>query len=249
MRWLEIGAALCATAALALAQVAAANADGTTLPEAMGSPFDSGRWMAGFHAGYAFPFAIDPSKTDVTESEFVALVPRLSVGITDPFGGDRWYRGNLEMGFEGHFLIQTQPHSGYFAGGSLLARLNALAFERRRFVPFFEIGLGIGHLEFDLERRADGFNFVLQSAVGTHWFFSPRAAVTAQFRYHHISNAEIQEPNVAIDSGLVLLGITVPLEGRRTRRDDEGLSRALRVLPDRDPPGVVTSNRIGPSIG
>ena len=116
----------------------------------------------------------------------------------------------VELALEGHFLFQTTPHSGTAWGASLLVRYNFLANDR--FVPFIEIGGGIIDLDFGLDSRADGFNFVLQSSLGVHWLVWDRAAVTAQWRYHHISNGRITEPNVSIDSSLFLIGMTFFLD-------------------------------------
>ena len=82
-------------------------------------------------------------------------------------------------------------------------------------MPFLEVGIGIGHLDFGLPSRADGFNFALQSVAGVHWFVWERAAITVQWRFHHLSNGKIREPNVAIDSSLFLIGTTFALDGLR----------------------------------
>ena len=213
IRAIATALAICTTANFAAAETLPAESGASDPVDA--SPFGEGRWLASFHAGYALPFQFDDANTGVEDSEFVALIPRASLGLTDPFGGDRWYRGNLELGLEGHFLIQTRPHAGSFAGGTLLARYNWLAAEQRHVVPFLEVGIGIGHLDFGLPSRADGFNFALQSVAGVHWFVWERAAITVQWRFHHLSNGKIREPNVAIDSSLFLIGTTFALDGLR----------------------------------
>lgn len=172
--------------------------------------FGEGCWSLGLNGGYAIPFKFDDADTQVEESAFAALIPRGAVGLTDPFFGDAWYRGNIELGFEGHFLFQTTPHSGTAWGASLLLRYNFLA--KERIVPFVEIGGSVIDLDFDLDSRADGFNFALQGGIGVHWFQWERAAITAQWRYHHISNGRVNEPNVSIDSSLFLIGTTFFLD-------------------------------------
>ena len=172
--------------------------------------FGEGCWSLGLHAGYAIPYHFDDANTQVEDSAFVALIPRAAMGLTDSLSGSGWYRGNIELGFEGHFLIQTTPHSGSAWGASLLLRYNFLANDR--FVPFLEIGGGLIHLDFGLDSRADGFNFALQSSVGLHWLAWDRTAITAQWRYHHISNGLVDEPNVSVDSSLFLIGTTFFLD-------------------------------------
>jgi len=173
--------------------------------------FGEGCFNLGFHAGYGIPFHFDDANTQVEDSFIVALIPRGAVGLTGPPSGDQWFRGNLELGLEGHFLIQTEPHSGWAWGASLLLRYNFLANDR--FVPFVEVGGGLIDLDFDMDPpRADGVNFVLQGSVGVHWLVSKRTAITAQWRYHHISNGRVNEPNVSLDHSLFLIGTTFFLD-------------------------------------
>lgn len=176
------------------------------------SPFAAGRWLVGASAGYAWPFALYDGTSDVEDSAFVAILPRAALSLTDPLAGRSWIRGNLELGMEGHFLIQTQPHSGSAYGFALLGRYNLLALESRGIVPFVELGVGIVDLDFGLERRADGANFIIEGGAGLHWFAWERTALTIQWRYHHISNGRIEDPNVGVDSGLALVGFTVALD-------------------------------------
>ena len=171
--------------------------------------FGEGCWSVAFYAGYGIPFKFDDANTQVEDSAFVALFPRGAVGLTDALG-DGWYRGNIELGLEGHFLIQTTPHSGSAWGASLLLRYNFLA--NGRFVPFLEVGGGLIDLDFDLDSRADGVNFALQGGVGLQWLVWDRAAITAQWRYHHISNGRVNEPNVSVDNSLFLIGATFFLD-------------------------------------
>ena len=100
--------------------------------------------------------------------------------------------------------------SGFAWGASLLIRYNFLANDR--FVPFLEVGGGLIDLDFGLDSRADGFNFALQGGIGVHWLLWKRASITGQWRYHHISNGRINEPNVSTDNSLILIGLTFFLD-------------------------------------
>ena len=54
-----------------------------------------------------------------------------------------------------------------------------------------EVGVGITHLDFDLADQRDGFNFLLQGGAGAHWFILKRIALTAGWRFLHISTDEV----------------------------------------------------------
>jgi hypothetical protein len=63
------------------------------------------------------------------------------------------------------------------------------------------IGSGAGYLDADLDYQRDGFNFLLQGGVGCRlgdW--------RADLRFHHISNAQLRQPNSGLNEVLILVG-------------------------------------------
>jgi hypothetical protein len=40
-------------------------------------------------------------------------------------------------------------------------------------------------------------------------FLTPRLAISAGYRYQHISNARIRDPNLGVDTRSVLIGLAV----------------------------------------
>ena len=173
-------------------------------PEA--SRFGFGQWYAGLSAGYAVGIEHTESNQDVDDVRYVATMANLGVGITDPMGGDAWYRGNVDLIGQGFGLIETEPRSGWAAGGGLLLRYNWLRNER--FVPFVNIGAGLLHLDFDLRSQRDGFAFLLEAGAGSHFFVAPRWSLTAEYRFQHISNARTRMPNHGTNANAFLLGTT-----------------------------------------
>ena len=146
------------------------------------------------------------SGEDAAEVRFTGLVPRYGLGLSDPVAEDAWYRGNLELLLEGALLVATEPKGGFLGGASALLRYNFLAW--RRVVPFVELGAGVAWLELDLESQSDGLSFTPQGGLGFHWWLSPRAALTASWRLHHVSNAGIGDDNVGINESLFLVGFS-----------------------------------------
>jgi hypothetical protein len=111
-------------------------------------------------------------------------------------------------------LLNTDPRFGVAGNASLLGRYHLLppALRGGRLVPYAELSLGIGGLDFDLDQQDDGFNFFLQGGVGAQWLLSRRTALGAGWRYHHISNAGTRRPNIGINSHLFLFGLSVFLD-------------------------------------
>jgi opacity protein-like surface antigen len=158
-------------------------------------------------AGHGFGLSVAGSDgSELEDLEFVALVPRLGIGLTDPLGEASWWRGNLELLIEGALLFEHVPNRGFAGGGGLGLRYNFLGLER--VVPFVEGGAGILGLDFDLDHQSDGLNFGLQLGAGLHYGLSRRTALTMEWLFHHISNAGIHEHNDGINDALLLIGVS-----------------------------------------
>jgi hypothetical protein len=63
------------------------------------------------------------------------------------------------------------------------------------------VGTGAGVLNAGLDRQSDGFNFLLQGGLAYRW-----KNWRAEARIHHISNAQLRQPNSGINGALFLIG-------------------------------------------
>lgn len=171
--------------------------------------FKLGGQEIGIAAGYGFaiPIGNTGDYEDLRDQQYVYVAPRWGIGISGPIGEDAWYRGNFELLGEGTFLVQTEPKEGFAGGFTALLRYNFLP--DGPFIPFIEVGAGILSLDFDLNNQSDGLNFTVQAGLGFHYFIADRTALTGEWRYNHISNADIDGPNVGIHSSLFLIGVTI----------------------------------------
>lgn len=177
------------------------------VPVSPSSLFGLGKQEIALAAGYGFGLPIGGSKgTESEDVQYAYLAPRWGIGISNPLGGDAWYRGNFELLVEGSFFFNHEPKSGTAAGGAAILRYNFLSGDT--FIPFLEAGAGIISLDFDLDTQADGLNFTTQGGLGFHYFFSERTALTGGWRFLHISNAGINSPNVGINTSLFLVGVS-----------------------------------------
>ncbi len=193
-------AALAAGAARAEEAAAAGEADA----------FASGALQLGLTGGHAWGFG-DPFSSEDTENEELRLVlvaPSLGIGISELWGRDHWYRGSFALFGEGQFWWNREPREGFGGGFGLLLRYQLLAVSERGIVPFIEGSAGLAGIDFDLHSQRDGFNFLLQAGAGAHWLWLPNSALSAGYRYHHISNAGSRRPNSGINAHLIHLGIT-----------------------------------------
>jgi len=166
-------------------------------------------WSIG--GGYGLGVGLGGSNNgNIKETRYATVIPRWAVGLTDHLAEGSWYQGNLDLLVEAPAIFQYRPQHGFAGGGTLLLRYNFLRL--KQVVPFLEGGAGLVGTDLDLKDQADGFNFSLQGGLGFHFFVQPRLALTAEARLHHISNANLRQPNSGIDDCLFLLGASFFLE-------------------------------------
>jgi len=178
-----------------------AGENGAAAPD---SPFRRGTHEISLGAGWGTGLDVGAAESD--RVELATVIPRWGVGLTDPLGGDAWYRGQLSLLLEGAYLDTDEPNDGHAAGASLLLRWHFLGLEP--VVPFVDAGAGIVDLDLDLRDQEDGFNFTLHGGAGAHYLLTPRWALTFEARLHHVSNAGLDEPNDGINTVQALGGVT-----------------------------------------
>jgi len=165
---------------------------------------DGERWSVGLAGGWGFALPFPDPDDDTTDSRLVSIAPRWARPVrafTEGSAAD----GRLDLGVEGTLLLQHGPQDGWAAGGKLLLRYD---FDGRgRFRPYLEAGLGALHLDFDFDEQSDGFNFSIVGGAGLRWPLSRTLVLDTGLRFHHISNAGTQLPNVGLN--LLILGVGV----------------------------------------
>lgn len=153
--------------------------------------------------GYGKAHAIFGTQDD--RRQYVILNPRWGIFLTDVVGKIP-YKGALELLFEPIAMFQFEPEKRYAVGLSALFRYNF--WTGSKVTPFFDAGAGILQTDFGLPEQGSNFNFQPQVGVGLHLLLQSGTALTFQYRFHHISNASIADPNLGINSSLFLIGIS-----------------------------------------
>jgi lipid A 3-O-deacylase len=119
---------------------------------------------------------------------------------------DKWYCGNWEIIGEVFAGGQFRPSAAYLVGAAPILRYN---FTRsHRLVPFIDLGGGVIATDIRDGDLSTTFEFNLQGGAGLHYFFRGNFALTAQYRFIHLSNAGIEFPNLGVNSSTLLLGIS-----------------------------------------
>jgi hypothetical protein len=108
-------------------------------------------------------------------------------------------RGNFELVQEGFGARIFRGPGNYIAGETLWLRYNFVP-PRWRVLPYAQGGAGF--VVTNINHRYDGqdFNFNLDLAPGVRWFIASRCALNLEYRYQHISNANLGSKNLGINA-------------------------------------------------
>ncbi len=160
----------------------------------------------GVSFGYGVGFQVGAPNPELEDTRFIVLSPRLGILSSNPLGEGRWYESNFQLLAEATLLTQHEPKKGVAGGGGLLFRMNFLgARERYALVPYIDYGMGMVSLDFDLRDQDDGWAFTLLVGAGLRRMLDDRSAVSLEWRYHHISNADTHGENHGINTHIFAL--------------------------------------------
>jgi opacity protein-like surface antigen len=168
------------------------------------NPFQKGLFETSLGGGAMFspfPVGLDRPTLDYTLTE-----AQLGYMLTD-VSGPVFCRGNLEAvgGVFGGGIFEGDGN--YVAGTTLWLRYNLVP-RGSRFAPFLQAGAGL--TETDLNRRLEGqsFNFNLNLGIGARYLFARNWSLNLEYRYQHISNANMSSHNQGVNADGPMLSVS-----------------------------------------
>jgi lipid A 3-O-deacylase len=114
-------------------------------------------------------------------------------------------RGNVELVgelFAGGVFV---GHGNYVGGITLWGRYNFVQPDWK-IVPYLQLGAGCGATDIDQRVIGQVFQFNLNAAVGMRYFIKHNVALTAEYRFQHLSNANTGIKNLGINAQGAMLG-------------------------------------------
>jgi lipid A 3-O-deacylase len=120
-----------------------------------------------------------------------------------------WYRGQFEHVVELPLHLAVDPITRIMTGGNLLAKWNFTGVKDRRLLPYIFAGGGVLFVDLGLPTMGSRLDFSYGAGTGLQYLIRKGLAVSAEYRYHHISNAGTAEPNEPLNSSKILFGISV----------------------------------------
>jgi opacity protein-like surface antigen len=182
---------------LNLAAGESARADDPALPQAsIESRFDAGAWEGTVNEGILFsPFLATHNRPTL---DYELTEVQLGYMLT-PVRGTCFWRGNVEV--VGSVLDGwiVDGRGTYVAGATAWLRYNFVPVAPR-LVPFLQAGAGVTSTDLDRRLEGEDFNFNLNLGAGLRYFVTPKWSVNLEYRYQHISNANLSNRNVGVNA-------------------------------------------------
>jgi len=111
----------------------------------------------------------------------------------------------LGLVVEGTFFYYTEPQETIGVGLSPLLRFDL---KLGYLTPYLQGGVGILWTDLDVHELGQEFNFTPQGEAGLEFPLSQGYAFSVGYRYHHISNAGLNERNGGINTNLIVVGLS-----------------------------------------
>lgn len=140
-----------------------------------------------------------------TQVETVDLILRYGHFLSAEAGKGHWYQGRHELLVELPYHLAVDHDGRSMTGGYLLGSWKFTGGER--LVPYVFAGGGVLYVDLGLPTMGSRLDFSYQGGSGVQYFLGKELALTAEYRYHHVSNAGTAEPNEPLNSSKFLLGI------------------------------------------
>ena len=131
---------------------------------------------------------------------------QLDYMLTDVSGPSLW-RGNWEVASGAFGGTAFDGVGDDIAGATVWLRYNFVP-RQSRFAPYLHAGAGLTYS--DINRRLVGqdFNFNLDLGAGVRYLLSSHWSVNLEYRYQHISNANMADRNLGVNAHGPMLAVS-----------------------------------------
>jgi lipid A 3-O-deacylase len=159
----------------------------------------------GFLTGYGVTHKyFGATRTQVQTWDAIA---RYGWFLTDEIGKGNWYQGRHQLLVELPYHMAVDHDARSMVGGYLLGSWKFTGLDR--FAPYVFAGGGILFVDLGLPTMGTRLDYSYQAGSGVQYFIRPDLALTAEYRYHHISNAGTANPNEPLNSSKFLFGLSI----------------------------------------
>ncbi len=115
-------------------------------------------------------------------------------------------KGILEFQIEPFLSPVLGPKTNLETGVSLMFKYGFPLTER--LMPYIKLGAGPSYMTLHTKEQGTQFNFVDTGVAGLSWMIKDDISIDCEYRYRHLSNCSIDDPNGGINTQAVLMGFT-----------------------------------------
>jgi hypothetical protein len=99
------------------------------------------------------------------------------------------------------------PNNNVEVGNNFAIKIGFLP-ETSKFQPYFKGGSGPMFMSLHTHEQGSQFNFNDFAGLGLHYFFKKSVALTLEYRFRHVSNANLTERNKGLEGEFGLCGMS-----------------------------------------
>ena len=136
------------------------------------------------------------------------MIARYGHFLSGMVGEGHWYEGRHELFTELPLHVSVDHDGRVMTGGYLLGSWKFTSLSERGLYPYAFAGGGVLYVDLGLPTMKRRLDFSYQGGTGIQYLLGRDWALTAEYRYHHVSNAGTGEPNEPLNSSKVLFGVT-----------------------------------------
>lgn len=166
---------------------------------------DKPRWLkeVGIFTGYA-----SGKLDEKPDYELIPTIFRLGFDLNPFINKFGWNtKGLLEFQLEPFINTVINPNSNVEVGSNFLLKY---AFPlTKKIYPYVEGGLGMLYMSQHTREQATQYNFLPQGGAGIMYFLKDNLALSAGYRYRHLSNNSFEHPNSGINVDMYLAGLSI----------------------------------------
>lgn len=164
------------------------------------------KWLRSF--GFVTGYGTAPLDDTSSDYEVVPLLYQFGFDI-NPLAeklGIKSRRTNFELLVEPLTNVVISPGTNAEIGCSFFLRCSVKL--ATWIAPYIEVGTGYVYTTQHVHEQGSQSNFITQPGIGAQFFIGKHYALTAGYRYRHLSNAGITSPNRGVDFHFGIVGLT-----------------------------------------
>lgn len=141
-----------------------------------------------------------------SEVQTVDAIYRYGRFLSDEVGKGSWYQGRHELFVELPLHLVVSPRTRLMTGVYLIGSWKLTSLAERGLLPYVIGGGGPLYNDLGLATQGTRLNYSYQGGAGIQYLFRPDCSLMAEWRYHHVSNANTATPNEPLNSSKFLVG-------------------------------------------